>query len=169
MYVQGSPASVEGARTWGSTPVIRQKACRSRIPASRIVTVKIAVKMDSDQALHKPIMDEVNDHPPSQSFSAPDAPVLKLADSSPLELDNKDKGKEGGAEQPKAQIKSLTPVNLDPLETYYSESRYVEALETVESARSSRSGTIYDETPPDIDVGTHYNVPLADTILKTVQ
>jgi hypothetical protein len=34
----------------------------------------------------------------------------------------------------------------------FSEERYAGALETIKSARSSRSDTMYDQTPPDFDV-----------------
>ena len=43
---------------------------------------------------------------------------------------------------------------LDPLEAIFSEDKYARALQTVKSARSSRSDTMYNETPPDFDVGT---------------
>ena len=49
-------------------------------------------------------------------------------------------------------ISASPPADSGALAAQFSEDQHAKALETIKSARSSRSDTMYDQTPPDFDV-----------------
>lgn len=63
-----------------------------------------------------------------------------------------DQKKEHPTAESEQHINASPPADSGALEAQLSENRHAEALETIKSARSSRSDTMYDQTPPDLDV-----------------
>ena len=49
-------------------------------------------------------------------------------------------------------ISASPPADSGALAAQFNEDQHAKALETIKSARSSRSDTMYDQTPPDFDV-----------------
>jgi hypothetical protein len=105
--------------------------------------------MGNNQEAHAILMEEVNGGSLFKLAVLPDAPK-DVTESKLGDQQNEHRGRTTEPEQPN----STPPAGPDNLAAHFSEDRYAEALETVRSARSSRSDTMYDETPPDFDVST---------------
>jgi hypothetical protein len=99
--------------------------------------------MERNQKPQQPLGDKEQEHFLPQLAVLPDAShAPKLSDQE----------KEHGTTESEQHISTSPPTNLGPLAAQFSEDRYAGALETIKSARSSRSDMMYDQTPLDFDV-----------------
>jgi hypothetical protein len=101
--------------------------------------------MERNQKLQQPLVEK------EQERFLPQLAVLPNAshDASAPKLSTREK--EHGTAESEQHISASSPADSGALAAGFSEN-YAGALETIKSARSSRSDMMYDQTPPDIDV-----------------
>jgi hypothetical protein len=102
--------------------------------------------MERNQKPQQPLVKKEQEHFLPQLAVLPDASHVANAPK----LSNQ--GKEHGTAESEQHISASPPADSGGLAAQFSEDQHAKALETIKSARSSRSDTMYDQTPPDFDV-----------------
>jgi hypothetical protein len=100
--------------------------------------------MERNQNQQRPLVENEQEHLLSQLAAVPH--VLHDANASELS----DQGH--GTAESEQHISASPPEDSGALAAQFSESQHAKALETIKSARSSRSDTMYDQTPAHFDV-----------------
>jgi hypothetical protein len=100
--------------------------------------------MERNQKPQQPLVEKEQEHFLPQLAVLPDA----SHDANAPRLS----GQEKERAESEQHISASPPADSGALAAQFSEDQHAKALETIKSARSSRSDTMYDQTPPDFDV-----------------
>jgi hypothetical protein len=100
--------------------------------------------MERNQKPPQPLVEKEQEHFLPQLAVLPDA----SHDANAPKLSDQEKER-AESEQ---HISASPPADSGAVAAQFSEDQHAKALETIKSARSSRSDTMYDQTPPDFDV-----------------
>jgi hypothetical protein len=100
--------------------------------------------MERNQKPPQPLVEKEQEHFLPQLAVLPDA----SHDANAPKLSDQEKER-AESEQ---HISASPPADSGAVAAQFSEDQHAKAVETIKSARSSRSDTMYDQTPPDFDV-----------------